>query len=105
MNQRIRKVTFNNAGDRDELTTVGVCKKVIVKEDPSNANWPTTEWDFGDAASGGNEIRKSFGESHVFEKQNNSGSRNTPLFSPGERIAFIETVTVASADFQVVEEW
>jgi|SRR3989304_5183236 len=100
---RPREVTFNNAGDKDELVTVGVCRRITVKESPKNTGWPTTEWDWADAATGGNENRETFGGSKVFEKGN--GPDGKPIFyGPVERVTFIETVTVASAVFSVVEE-
>ena len=103
MNQNLRLVTFNNVGDRDELVTVRVCKKVVITEDRKNANWPTTEYNWSDVASGGVVITRKRGEETIFEKHTPDG--RIILYSAGERVAFFETIGgVASADFQIVEE-
>ena len=104
INQTVTIVSFNNVGDRDELVTTRVCRKIIVKEDPANSGWPTNEWNWAEAASGGDVARQGKGSSKIFEKNSPDGQGNGPLYSKGERVAFFETVTTASDNFQVTEE-
>ena len=92
-----RTITVNDAGDPEEIAATSVCKRIIIAEDGSVANFPTTDWILRAPYIDSDPVRKGIGYSYVFEKPNGS------FFHPGDVAGYVELPS-GSTTFQVVED-
>lgn len=101
---RIYKFTVNGVGDREPITVAQECRRVTVREDPTVASWPTTDYNISDVASGGTYTHLKLGLSKVVAENLSGG-----IFRSGEIVGYIETSDAdgtpsGSTTFERIEE-
>lgn len=98
------KITVNGIGEREAITCPMRCRRVTVREDPTVASWPTTDYNVSDVATGGDYTHRSMGLSMVV-----ADAPQGHDFSPSETVAYIETADTdgtpsGSSTFEVIAE-
>ncbi len=91
--------TVNDVGAPEEIIAHSYCRRIALKEDPSVANWPTTNFRYRAMRSDTDFVEAPAGMPVFFENL----EAQRPLFVSGQKIALIETVT-GSTSFQQIEE-
>ncbi len=89
-------ISCNNVADPEPVKVLTICRRVIVREDPSiGVCWPTTDYFVFESETDPGPTRRMAGEAHTFEKPGG--------FKPGEVVGFLATEH-GSTNFQQYEE-
>jgi hypothetical protein len=78
--------TVNNAGDPEPVIVETVCKSITIREDPSVATWPTTDYRIFKPTKTDTPLVKLAGESYVFDRRGG-------FFFPGDVAGYVETIS------------
>lgn len=89
--------TVNDAGNRERVQVQTQCSKVTIREDPSVSNWPTTDYEIAEAASGGDAARCKAGTSYTFSAPSGYFFRAT------ETVGYVAAIS-GSTTFHRIEE-
>jgi len=94
-------ITVNNAGNREAITAFTICKRIWIQESPSVTNWPTSDFETSDVASGGQAASYKAGTTPPYFKPQ-SGQ-----FYPGDIAGYAALIPAspgASTTFQQIED-
>src|SRR4051812_47790963 len=83
---KVTKITVNGVGSREAITCTARCRRVTVREDPTVTDWPTTDYNVSDVATGGTYTHRKLGT----QCQVAEAPHGHP-FSVGEVVGYIET--------------
>ena len=86
--------TVTNSGPREAVVAATFCNKITIREDPSVANWPTTDFQVSNTPTGSQVAQRPSGTEFQFKQK---------LYSPGQVVGYVETIT-GSTTFQQIEE-
>lgn len=89
--------SVNNLADPEPITVATECRHVIIGEDPSVTNWPTTDYQIKGASSN-NFVQCAAGTKFEFHS-----TVNEPPFRAGQVIGYVQTVS-GSTTFMKVEQ-
>ena len=92
-------LAVNGAGNREAVTVTEYCWLVEILEKRTVANWPTTDYNVSDVASGGTYTHKKLGTSFSFPEGN---------FIPNDIVGYVETSLAngtpsGSSTFEVIQ--
>ena len=86
--------SVNDSGDPEAVIVATVCRKVGVGEDPSVANWPTTDFKVYRPDKTNTSRQIPAGVSYIFQKPDGQ------FYNPGDTAGYVATVTGATTFFQ-----
>ena len=93
--------TVNGVGDREAIIASQTCREITIREKPTVALWPTTDYNVSNVASGGNYTHRKLGTNYTF--------RSPSSFYAGEIVGYVETALAdgtpsGSSTFERIEE-
>ena len=74
-----------NSGARSAITAFGPATEIVIQEDPSVANWPTTDFLVSKPGSADTQRRVQAGGQYVFRKI-------MGIYQAGDTIGYVQTV-------------
>lgn len=95
---RTSQFTVNDIGDPEPIIVHTVCRHVLVGEDSSVANWPTTDYRIKGTDNNSAMVQRPAGVLTEFSRQSNQSA-----YSPGDIIGYVETVS-GSTTFLIIEQ-
>lgn len=90
--------TVNNVGDPEPVIATIDCREITIGEDPSVADWPTTDYEVKGTVQDSSFVRRPAGTTFQFLKANGLAS-----FGKGQIVGYVQTVT-GSTTFQMREQ-
>lgn len=95
---RTSQFTVNDIGDPEPIIVRSVCRHVLVGEDSSVANWPTSDYRIKGVDPSSVMVQRPAGVLTEFSRRSNQSA-----FSPGDIVGYVEMVS-GSTTFLIIEQ-